>query len=191
MQGPSFDLWSGNWIPHATTKRWCSQINKWIDIFEKSKGAMLWGPLGAPALAQASPSSATSRPSGSFRASSQNLHPLWCDAALEFHLLYVGKPYFLFRFVHEYNYVVCIICMHKCIMCLCAQSYPTLCNSMDGSPPGSSVHGILQARILEWVAISSSRGSSWLRDQTHILPCISCIGRWILYHWATWEAPWE
>ena len=47
---------------------------------------------------------------------------------------------------------------------------------MDCSPPGSSVRGILQARILEWVAISSSRGSSRPRDQTHI----SCIGRWIL-----------
>ena len=47
-------------------------------------------------------------------------------------------------------------------VCTCevAQLCPTLCHSMDGSPPGSSVHGILQARILEWVAISSSRGSS-------------------------------
>ena len=43
---------------------------------------------------------------------------------------------------------------------LFAQSYPTLCNPMDCSPPGSSVHGLLQARILEWVAISFSRGSS-------------------------------
>ena len=42
----------------------------------------------------------------------------------------------------------------------------TLCDPMDCSPPGSSVHGILQARILEWVAISSSRGSSQPRDQT-------------------------
>ena len=40
------------------------------------------------------------------------------------------------------------------------QSCPTLCNPMDCSPPGSSVHGILQARILEWVAISFFRGSS-------------------------------
>ena len=52
---------------------------------------------------------------------------------------------------------------------------------MDYSPPGSSVHGILQARVVERVAIYSSRGSSWPTDQTHI-PCISCIGRWILYH---------
>ena len=45
-------------------------------------------------------------------------------------------------------------------VCLIAHSCPTLCDHMDCSPPGSSVHGILQARILEWVAISSSRGSS-------------------------------
>ena len=50
---------------------------------------------------------------------------------------------------------------------MCVQSYLTLCNSVDWSLPGSSVHGILQARILEWVSISSSRGSSWPRDQTH------------------------
>ena len=54
-----------------------------------------------------------------------------------------------------------------------AQSCPTLCYPVDCSPPGSSVHGISQARILEWVAISSSRGSSWPRDQTHD-SCVSC-----------------
>ena len=47
------------------------------------------------------------------------------------------------------------------------QSCPTLCNLRHCSPPGSSIHGILQARILEWVATPSSRGSSRLRDQTH------------------------
>ena len=46
------------------------------------------------------------------------------------------------------------------------QSCPVLCDLMDCSPPGSSVHGILQARILEWVAMPFSRGSSWPRDQT-------------------------
>ena len=53
------------------------------------------------------------------------------------------------------------------------QSCPTLCDPTDSSSPGSSVHGILQARILEWVDMPSSRGSSWPRDQTHI--CSSCI----------------
>ena len=55
-------------------------------------------------------------------------------------------------------------------MCVCAQLLqpcPTLCDPMDCRPPGSSVHGILQARVLEWVAMSSSRGSYWPRDQTH------------------------
>ena len=54
------------------------------------------------------------------------------------------------------------------------QSCPTLCNPMDCSPPGSSVHGILQARILEWVAISSSRGSFWPRKNPHVL----CLLHW-------------
>ena len=49
-----------------------------------------------------------------------------------------------------------------------AQSSPTLCNPVDCNLPGSSVHGILQARILEWVAISFSRGSSWPKDQTRV-----------------------
>ena len=62
---------------------------------------------------------------------------------------------------------------------LCAQSCPTLCDPMDCSLPGFSVHGIFQAGILEWVAISFSRGSSWPRDWTHI-SCVSCTGRLIL-----------
>ena len=52
----------------------------------------------------------------------------------------------------------------------------TLCNPMDCSPPGSSVHGILEARILEWVAMLSYWGSSPPRDQTHI-SYVSCIGK--------------
>ena len=49
-----------------------------------------------------------------------------------------------------------------------AQLFPTLCNSMDCSPPGSSIHEIFQVRVLDWVAISFSRGSSWPRDQTRV-----------------------
>ena len=64
--------------------------------------------------------------------------------------------------------------------CSVAQSCLTLCNPTECSPPGSSVHGILQERILHWVAISLSRGSSLPRNWTWI----SCIGRQILYHWA-------
>ena len=56
-----------------------------------------------------------------------------------------------------------------------------LCDPMDCSPPGSSVHGILQARILQWVAIPSSRGTSQPRDQTSF-SYVSFVGRWVLYH---------
>ena len=58
------------------------------------------------------------------------------------------------------------------------------CNPRDCCLPVSFVHGISQARMLEWVAISFSRGPYRHRDQT----LLSCIGRWILYHGATWEA---
>ena len=58
---------------------------------------------------------------------------------------------------------------------------PALCDPMDCNPPGSSVHEILQARILEWVAMPSSRGSSWPRDQT-LFSYAFCIGRHILRH---------
>ena len=61
---------------------------------------------------------------------------------------------------------------------LVAQAYPTLCDPMDCRPPGSSVHGILQARTSEWVAISFSTGSSWPRDWTRV----SCIGKFTLSH---------
>ena len=65
------------------------------------------------------------------------------------------------------------------------QSFPNLSNPMDCSPPGSSIRGIFQAKLLEWVVISFSRGSECqTRDQTQV----SCIGRHSLYHWATWEA---
>ena len=66
--------------------------------------------------------------------------------------------------------------------CLVAKSYLTRCDPMNCSLPGTSVHGISQARILAWVVISFSRGSSWPKDP-HLL-----LGRqWILCHQATWE----
>ena len=66
------------------------------------------------------------------------------------------------------------------------QSCLTPCDPMAYSPPGFSVHEIIPPGLLEWVAISSSRGSSWHRDRT-LISCTSCIGRRIPYHWATWE----
>ena len=70
------------------------------------------------------------------------------------------------RFYTESSFATAVECV-----CVCAQWFQSclnLCNPMDCSPPGSSVHGILQARILEWVAMPSSRGSSGPRDQTWI-----------------------
>ena len=73
----------------------------------------------------------------------------------------------------------------SCCIVLVAQSCLTLCDSLDCSPPGSSVHGILQARMLEWVAIPFSRRSSWPRDQTQV----SHIAGRFFTIWATRE-PW-
>ena len=67
---------------------------------------------------------------------------------------------------------------------LVSQSCKTLCKPMDYSPPGSSVHGILQARILEWVSIPFSRESSQPRDQTQV----SCIAGRFFTLWANREA---
>ena len=71
---------------------------------------------------------------------------------------------------------------------LAIQSCPTLCDPMDCSLPGSSVHGILQMRILEWVAIPFSRGFSWFRDWTSA-SCVSCTEGRFFPIWATREAP--
>ena len=64
--------------------------------------------------------------------------------------------------------------LHLCC-CSVAKSCPTLCDLMDCRLPGFSVRGVFQARILEWVAVPSSKGSSWPRDRT----CVSYTGRWV------------
>ena len=71
--------------------------------------------------------------------------------------------------------------MHKSEKWKWFQLCPILCNPIDYSSSGSFVHGILQARILEWISISSFRGYSWSKDWTS-LSYISCIGRQVLYH---------
>ena len=77
--------------------------------------------------------------------------------------------------------------MYVVTCCEVAQLCLTLCDPMDCSLPVFSVHGIFQARILEWVAISSSWRFSQPRDQT-LISSGSFIGRQILYHCTTWEA---
>ena len=81
------------------------------------------------------------------------------------------------------HFLGCSVCVLSCFM---LHACPTLCNPMDCGWPGSSVQGILQERILEWVAMPSSRESSQLWDQTWV-SYISCIDRWVLSHRATWE----
>ena len=76
-------------------------------------------------------------------------------------------------------FVSCSIC--RLCVCSVAQSRLTLFEPMNCIPSGSSVYGILQARILEWVAVPSCRGFSQPRDRTHISR-VSCIGRRVLYH---------
>ena len=86
-----------------------------------------------------------------------------------------------FSFIHKNTFDVQTV--QACVL-----SHIWLCDPMDCSPPGSSVHGISQAKIVEQVAISFSSGSSWFRDRTQFF-CVSCISGWVLYHWATWEDP--
>ena len=98
-----------------------------------------------------------------------------------------GLPYcrqMLYHLSHQGSHSIIYICIHTHTHThtqtyMCAKSLPswsTLCDPMDHSPPGSSVHGILQAKILEWVAISFSRRSSQPRDAT-CLSYVSCIDR--------------
>ena len=82
------------------------------------------------------------------------------------------------RHVQEKYFMYCVKSPQLCL---------TLCDPMDCSPPGSSAHGISRARILEWAAMPSSRGSSWPRDWIRG-SYVSCTGRQVLYHqWPLWR----
>ena len=73
-----------------------------------------------------------------------------------------------------------------------SQSCPTLCDPVDWSPPGSSVHGILQARILEWVAISFSGGSSRPRDRSQVSRIAGrCFNLWATREALKWITTWK
>ena len=90
----------------------------------------------------------------------------------------------IFRRIKNVQYSV----WNMCACVLITQLWLTLCNPMDGGPPGSSVHEVFQARILEWAAMPSSRGSSPPGDRTRV-SCISYTGRRTLYYCAPQEAP--
>ena len=100
--------------------------------------------------------------------------------------------------IHTHNVCVCVcVCAQGVCVCVCvcvclkkvrvlvSQLCPTFCDPMDYSLPGSSVHGILQARILKWIAILFSRRSSSPRDQIQN----SCIAGKILYHLSHQRSP--
>ena len=108
----------------------------------------------------------------------------WENGLSFLHFITFYKAYMWYMYIYTYAniYVYRYMCVY---INLCevkvTQSCLTLCNPTDCSPPGSSVHGNLQARILVGVAISFSRGSSQPRDWTHI-SYVSCIDRQVLYH---------
>ena len=82
----------------------------------------------------------------------------------------------------EFSVISLCVCVWGGV-CVCARALSclTLCNPLDCNPQGSSVHASFQARILEWVASSFSRGSSWSRNQTCVF-CVSCTaGRFFIW----------
>ena len=111
---------------------------------------------------------------GTIQVTSQRAHFALWSATPE-----VQNPWHNFRIMRVFVYEA-----PKNMSCYAVLSHFSrgwLCDPMDCSPRGSSVHGILQARILEWAAMPSSRGSSRLRDWTHV-SYIYCTGRQVLYH---------
>ena len=130
-------------------------------------------------------------------------HP-WASAACSFFCVYGCNKHGLFHhhdiYLAEKSYLtlsppislILFIILFPLVLCSVAQSFLTVCYTMDCNPPGSSVHGILQARIVDWVAISSPRRSSQPRDITQV-SWVSYSGRWILYHWTQKgsQTPWQ
>ena len=92
------------------------------------------------------------------------------------HWLWVWVLFLIHKCTHAHTYTHISLDIWPSGVLSCSISRAQLCNPIDWSPPDSSVHGIFQARMLEWVAISSSRGSSWPRDGAHV-SCVSCTDR--------------
>ena len=108
-----------------------------------------------------------------------------CHCLLHFTTEQLGKLHIKILYIKIYN--TKYICITMCACSVVSKSwwpYGVWSATVHGT-----VHGVSQARKLEWVAISSSRGSSWPRDQNLCASRVSCTGRQTLYHWTTWEAP--
>ena len=116
------------------------------------------------------------------------IHPFWWCFALVRKTFWACRARWRKYFSCKYCRAMRIWTNHSTtkvkVKVLVTQSCPTLCDPMDYSPPSSSVHGILQARILEWVVIPFSRGSFGPRDQTQVY----CIAGRFFTNWATREA---
>ena len=111
-------------------------------------------------------------------ASSLTLHPL----------MLFGFLIYSFWLKYSWFTIALALCIQQNVLVIhVCSARPTLCDPVDCSPLGSSVYGILQTRIMGWVAITSSRGSSQPRYQICV-SFASCISRLILYHCAIWEA---
>ena len=123
-------------------------------------------PLGSP---EALGNLSCALPLFSWHAASLPLYPSWPQ----------DRPWDQLSSHQRHTLSLCYANSECCAKSL--KSCPTLCDPVVCSLPGSSVHGLLQARILEWVTMPFSRGSSQPRDWTHV-SYISCIGRWVLYH---------
>ena len=93
------------------------------------------------------------------------------ESASKLQLQNIHTPHTYTHYVWVWILCVCIHLSLYCCCCLVTKSCPTLCDPVDYSPSGSSVHGVLQARILEWIVMSSSGGSSLPGDWTHV----SCL----------------
>ena len=96
------------------------------------------------------------------------------------------SPHICLHYSCAWKYPFLLLVSRSCV-CMCAQSCLTLCDPMDCSPPGCSVHGISQARILEWIAISYFRGSSQKGLNLHLFASPALAGRFFTT-WATGEA---
>ena len=109
-----------------------------------------------------------------------------CEYTLGTEFVHMEETHCIMSFKSSRNcYTAAIFCVYKyhCLTCVCVLtpfSHVSLWPFGPYSPPGSAVHGLLQARILEWVAISSSRGSSPPRNGASV-SYISCLGMWVLY----------
>ena len=148
---------------------WMASLIRWTWVWAGS-GSWWW--TGGPGVLQSMQSQRVGHDWGT--------EPNWWNASLCVLVLHTHTNTHTHVRVCVYIYdMYTYIC--TCVVYSCTQSYLTLWDPMDCSLPGFSVFGIFQAKILEWVVMPSSRGSSQPRDWT-CNSCASCIGRWFLYH---------